>query len=327
MSDLQELRPPIRAPSEEPLASDGSRLTVIRDAQGQITEASGTGRDGVVRRFTVTSKNATNPDGFHFFSAQLDFFEQGKEYLRVGTILSPDAGKASWEAYSPTSQFGFAVGISPAAGQAIVITTTGSRVTVDLSRVSLLSAHTPRPLSVPASPARGPLTPPQGIQEALRKAGYFQPLFEQENEQNTADLEAALQAVNLSASMHADVLVSRLSSQGTSPGNKSGLKAVVLAVFKAIADVVAAMDAAAGIGTSIVIGSAAGALAGPSPTGTNDTPPNDVVVPPLSPDDVQQPPADGGTGPNSTGFWINSAKETCSWCGNSTVSHVRSVMS
>ncbi len=218
MSDLQEQRPSIHLPVREPAASDGSPLTVIRNAQGQISEAAGTGRDGVVRRLTVTSKSATNPAGFHFIGMQLDLFENGKEYLRVGTIFSPDARASNFMAYSPTSRFGFAVGITPSQGQAIVVTTTGSRATVDLSRVSPRSALTHGPsFPAPVSPVQGPLVLPPGIQEALSKAEYFQPLFEQESKQSTANLEAQMQAVNLSADMHADVLLSRLESVA-SPG-------------------------------------------------------------------------------------------------------------
>jgi hypothetical protein len=161
MSILQQPKPSIQHPPiVEPVASDGSPLRVIRDAQGQISEASGTGRDGVFRRLTLTNRSATNPAGFHFFGTQLDFFEQGKEYLRVGTIFSTDAGKVSVQAYSTTSQFGFAVGIARTSSQASLVTTTGSRVTIDLGQVLLRSTVTDQPSSVPASAVHGTLPPP-----------------------------------------------------------------------------------------------------------------------------------------------------------------------
>ena len=165
MSDLREPKPPIlHPPVREPAASDGSPLTVIRDAQGQISEASGTGRDGVFRHLTVTSKSTTNAAGFHFIATQLAFSENGKEHLRLRTILSPDAGKGSFLVESATSQFSFAVGISRARGKATVVTTTGRRVTVDLSGVSLLSAHSHGlRSSLPRSSVPETLIPPQGI--------------------------------------------------------------------------------------------------------------------------------------------------------------------
>lgn len=187
-------------PPKGPVAADGSPLSVIRNAQGQITQASGTGHDRIARSFTVTTTVTTNASGFHFVNSQVDFYENGQQYLQVTTTFSPDAAKSSVQLSSGQSHYGYTTGISRLKGLATVLTTAGIRNTVSLKGI---------PLSSLSSSTVDPNVP-MAIQQATNKTAYFAPLFEGENAQFQAQVEAALQTVGLSTSMSVDSILTHL---------------------------------------------------------------------------------------------------------------------
>ncbi|MCW2677235.1 MAG: hypothetical protein JWR70_2275 [Modestobacter sp.] len=166
---------------------ESSQFSTKRDDRGQIIEAEGEAADGLHHRFTVNRAVDVDRLGYHFAFSHVNFFKGEQRYLHIRSIISPDAGKASLQMSSGKEKFGYVMGFDLEQGQAVVLTTTGSKNAVSLADTPLQSLR-----------ADFSLSPPQdSIRAGLDGLRFFGPVLEKEGARGRTSLLSAFERMGL----------------------------------------------------------------------------------------------------------------------------------